>query len=82
MADEKRFDEASLGVNGHQNIDGLATIASHRLEIYGLKYIAFVLWFGVGQFRVFGEQGIQRHARLHFSHDESISKNLGNVFFE
>jgi hypothetical protein len=32
VADEKRLNEAPLGVHGHQDIDGFTAITPHRLE--------------------------------------------------
>ena len=82
VTDQSRLNKSTLCVHGYQNIDGLAPITTHWFKIYRLKHIAFMFGFSVWHFRAFAEQGVQRHARLHFTHHEGICKDFVDIFFE
>ena len=82
VTDQSRLNKSTFCVHGHQNIDGLATITTYRFKIHRLKHITFELWLCIRNFSAFSEQGVKRHARLHFTHHEGICKNFIDIFFK
>ena len=62
VTDQSRLNKSTFCIHGHQNIDGLAPITTHWFKINRLKHIALMFGFSVRHFRVFAEQGVQRHA--------------------